>query len=386
MLLHFCLDEKFIDKGVIIPFDKYYDKNTFVLLQEKSKTKYVKTLDRVLFLDIDKNEEELVQLCNSAKVIIFHSLFGSLPLLIHKITNSNVKLIWSVWGGDFYCSKLFDENSLILPETAKIYELNHQETLYAKRKKTFGKFYDYYLKLRTGEYPREYTLSKMYKKIDYISTVLDVEFDLIKSTIPENKKVQYMPYNYGSVETMVGDNYKDIEINGNNILIGNSGDPSNNHLDVVYSLMKSNTHKKTELIIPLNYGNKDYRRSLKEAFGGFDENISIRILEDFLSLDLYVKILSSCSVMIMSHLRQQALGNIIVGLYLGMRIYLHPKGILYKYFKDKGYYVYPFKGEVILNKLNSKQKDHNRKLLFQNWGIDVVESRVKNIINNVVNC
>jgi hypothetical protein len=100
--------------------------------------------------------------------------------------------------------------------------------------------------------------------------------------------------------------------------------------------------------------------------------------------DYYLKI-SSCSVCIMNHLRQQALGNISMMLFWGAKVFLNNDNILYKYLKDSGFFVYPIDdicrlGDIALADLSENEKKTNRDLVKKIWSRDAILNKIKKLI------
>lgn len=104
------------------------------------------------------------------------------------------------------------------------------------------------------------------------------------------------------------------------IQIGNSGDPSNEHLEILEILSKF-AHENIEVVAPLTYGNKVYTESVirrgHELLGG-----KFLALTQFMNPNEYNKYLSSVDVLIMNHRRQQGFGNLVISFYLGTKIFI----------------------------------------------------------------
>ncbi|HPC47375.1 MAG TPA: TDP-N-acetylfucosamine:lipid II N-acetylfucosaminyltransferase, partial [Deltaproteobacteria bacterium] len=99
-----------------------------------------------------------------------------------------------------------------------------------------------------------------------------------------------------------------------NILVGNSGWPSNNH-EQAFSVLSRFRDKDIRVFCPLSYGIPEYIEKVcaigKETFG--DKFIPLR---KFIRPDRYLKLLNSMDLVVMNHDRQQAAGNIISSLFL----------------------------------------------------------------------
>lgn len=122
------------------------------------------------------------------------------------------------------------------------------------------------------------------------------------------------------------------------IQIGNSADPSNNHLEVFEKLKK---YKDTsiEIICPLSYGDVGHRdKIIKEGNRIFGEKfIPIITLMPF---DEYLGLLAKIDIAIFNHKRQQAMGNITTLLGLGEKVYIRYDITSWDFCKDHGLKVF----------------------------------------------
>jgi len=104
------------------------------------------------------------------------------------------------------------------------------------------------------------------------------------------------------------------------VQVGNSADPSNNHLEVFDKLASLQTET-FRVLVPLSYGDQHYARRVidegKKLFGG-----RFVPLVDFLPPDQYQEFLATIDVAVFNHNRQQGLGNLISLLGMGKKVYL----------------------------------------------------------------
>ena len=90
--------------------------------------------------------------------------------------------------------------------------------------------------------------------------------------------------------------------------------------------------------------------------------------------------------MIQPHLREQAHGNIVTGLWLGMRVYLSEKGIDYRHFKSIGCKVYSIEHDLhpgnpdALKSLSEEEVLHNRQMLMKVYGREHIDAANKIIV------
>ena len=118
------------------------------------------------------------------------------------------------------------------------------------------------------------------------------------------------------------------------VLLGNSGDPSNNHMDAIKHF-KSDRFVDSKIICPLSYGDNAYIAFIEKWL---NSKLGSRFiaLKTYMKRDDYVRFLSAVDVVVMNHNRQQAFGNTITALCLGKPVYMKKKSVVYSLLKDMG--------------------------------------------------
>ena len=111
------------------------------------------------------------------------------------------------------------------------------------------------------------------------------------------------------------------------VLLGNSGDPMNNHMDAL-KYFNSDRFVDSKIICPLSYGNKVYIAFIEKWL---NNKLGSRFiaLKTYMKRDDYVRFLSSVDVIVMNHNRQQAFGNTITALCLGKPVYMKKNSVVY---------------------------------------------------------
>lgn len=222
------------------------------------------------------------ELYNSEKIII-HGLFSYYMVLLFFFQPWLLKkCYWVIWGGDLY--------------------------YHTTREKTY--------KTNIYEYLRKYVIKNMFGFITHIRG----DYELAKEWYGAKGEYYYSfmyPSNlykeYSLSEGMKVDSKMYIQI-------GNSADPSNNHIEVLDKLQRYRDMD-IEIICPLSYGDKIYANSVIERGTEILGNKFIPITE-FIPIDKYLDILAKIDIAIFNHKRQQALGNITTLLGFGKKIYI----------------------------------------------------------------
>jgi hypothetical protein len=109
-------------------------------------------------------------------------------------------------------------------------------------------------------------------------------------------------------------------------------------------------------------------------------------ITDYLDRLQYNKLLKSCSIAIMNHNKQHAMGNVITLLYLGSKLFLNSQNPVYLYLKTEGFIVYEMKmlSQYHLdNKLNFEEININRKLIMNLYSNDVVSFHTSELLRKI---
>ena len=363
MIVHLFEDEKFVDVTIDNFENVSEGKNRYIVFSDSTLLKYVNKVDQVEILPNSWKRINIDLIFNDCKLLIIHYL-SPLKLYILKNLPKHITVIWSVWGGDAY--SYFESQNIYEPLTLKARKRSIKQFI----KSTF--LYNIYHFYKYKVFPINKEIETL-KEINYLITPLPYEYEGIKKEFQLSAK--YIEFNYG-VNKFNQEGFSEL---GDAVLLGNSATYSNNHLDI-FELIKG-TEKR--LILPLSYGGyKDYTglilREGRERF----KTLFIPILE-FMTLDKYNQLVSSCNTVIMYHVRQQALGNIFMSLYLGMRVFLNKKSITYKYMQDVGMIIFDLENDVDLVgvELQEKQKITNRELVIKLRGNKAIIRKTQAIYN-----
>ncbi len=306
-------------------------------------------------------------------------LYGFDMILIHYLTARKAKLllsykgdkpiVWMPWGGDFYNKHPLLIKKILMPQTSRFYK-HHLPV-----KKKIVNMLD-----SRGWYAGTYTLQKKaVKKIDYVAPVIYDDYELIKKYY-EAPHLKFIHFSYGSIEDFVGSNCSDVS--GNDILLGNSASLTNNHIEAIDLLSKINIGTR-KVYVPLSYGNAKLRdyvvRYGKQKLG----NNFVPLL-DFLPLDKYNEILQNCGFVLMNHLRQEGMGNIIAFLYRGAKLFMNKENPAFVFLRRNGIQVFEkeeLNKESAFNPLNEDEIRRNKSLIEAIRGKEVVEGYIKKLVS-----
>ena len=367
MVLHLVPDEKVVPRTINL-FEKYNPGgNIFVVFSNGSKKlKFVQESESV-FLDSSKAAKQLK--AESIDVVIFHFLNNAKLRFFYKHKLHDKITYWIVWGGDLYRVlyargkyKIYsDENSFL-----KIPTDYSQNLIYKRLKwnKPFARFCTKTIMSVVAWYTEKYQHRFFHNYLDYVyNTRRGIE--LIKDGQRFKRFKGNLDFCYYPIEDTLGD-LAGKWCEGNNIMIGNSANASNNHEYVLKYLQKLDTSNYS-ITVPLSYGgNDEYISIIKEKYNKLP---NAKCLMDFLPIEKYNEVLLSSTIGIYGQFRGEAWGNILTSLYLGSKIYLSKYNPMYTNCQDLGFWV--FELEEIGNTFNlpftQEEKDHNRKVALEKF-------------------
>lgn len=272
---------------------------------------------------------------NRAEKVILHGFFDPKILILLSIMPWLLgKCYWVIWGGDLYVRKLGKKD----------------------------------WKWRLKELFRRFVI----KRIGHLVTYIEGDVALAREWYGATGK-------YHECLMYTSNIYKELGVQkkqGNtiNIQVGNSADPSNNHIEALEKLIP---YKDDDVCIyvPLSYGDQQYAtRVIEQGHEWFGEKF--KPLTDFMPFDEYLDFLGKIDIAIFNHKRQQAMGNTITLLGLGKKIYMRNDVTQWAHFLSKNLTIYnvgqvnislPVDLEIEVNKKVVKEQYNSSKLIAQ-WG------------------
>lgn len=331
MILHLMHTEKFIGPYIEFLKDNFeFEKHFFIVVGSGKKDKFnIPNYDNVLYLKNGYNKTlnyfKLFNLYNQyakeAEKIIVHSFIRNRNLYYFYLNPKLLsKVYWLMWGADLY-----------------VYE--------KKRKKIKDKLL-YQIR------------RKIYKKVAFIVSGTKGDYLLAKKWF--DVKSNYIECFSYPTNLYVDYNLDDSSKEGiTHILVGNSGDPSNNHLEIFEKLLKFKKHN-IKIYVPLSYGDKNYIKFVINKGIDFFGDKFIPII-DFMPFDNYLNLLNKIDIAFFGHKRQQAMGNIRVLLGLGKKVYMNNWLTSSQTLKEMGVKTFDL-SNICLEK-DFKEKDNNIRLI-----------------------
>src|SRR5690554_5320331 len=376
-ILHVATDDKFLDHAVPV-FEKVYPgANDVFVFAAKTPLKYVKlkpdhieTKRSSFFYKKAKLGQNTY---SKYDLVIFHSLESSTyPELVN--IPKETPTIWLGWGFDYYL-ELLHEMPLYLERTQDLYRRLAGATLKRRAVALAKKFIRLVLhrnsKVRAVE------------KVTVFSPVLPEEYDMVKSSRKWRHFPKFASWNYGTMEDNLIKGFEGEVVTGNAILVGNSATYTGNHAEAFDLLHKLGVNDR-EVVAPLSYGDPQLAKELT-SLGQEYFSDNFEPLMDFMPVQEYVAIIKKCGYVIMNHVRQQAVGNIVIMLYLGARVFVRQENPVYDFFKNSGGVsstVQELEGqpELLNLPLTAQERASNRAIVSDYWGRERAYERTRELV------
>lgn len=378
-ILHLANDNMFIDSAYksfesIAPLC-----NTFFIPSFNKKLNNIKETPAKIVNPISYINPLFIKSLENYDMIILHSLMRfNMEVVAHA--SPRLRFVWIGMGSDYY-DLIYENSESLYQEQTK--EIVKNLTI---MKSSSKKINSYLKQLARNIICKNFDKHVIIEKIGFFSPVLENEYDIVASKFNLNFP-DYVDWNYGISSKMIDGNIKNSNLNGDNILVGNSATPENNHLEIFGFLSNQNLSGK-KIICPLSYGDFAYASVLKDkgkaCFG--DHFLSV---DKFMPYEDYINLIKSCSNVIMNHHRQQGVGTLLSLLYLGAKVFLNKKNPLYMFYKEKGMVVFSI--DELYNNLSlldlhlSKEDfEKNRYILKSLYSEEVILKKTERLIKKVV--
>lgn len=285
-ILHISGCDKFIPPFVEFIKENFdFKQHEFLLtggMSEESliKAENVHLAKKTLIARLSHYFKVLIKMHQADKVIL-HGLFDIKLVFILFCTPWLLKkCYWVIWGGDLYVYQLGERN----------------------------------WKWKVREFFRRSVIKNMGNFITHTTGDFELAKKWYGASGKHHRCFSYISNMYHEVS------FSKEASNTINILVGNSADPTNNHLEV-FEMLETFKEQDIKIIVPLTYGDQVYAQEVinegKKRFSDKFESIN-----EHMSFDQYLRFLANIDIAIFNHKRQQAMGNIRTLLGMGKKVHM----------------------------------------------------------------
>lgn len=354
MILHLLHDEKVANRMIANFEEALPGQSIYVCIvpQEDYKLRYIDAGRYNIILQVEGNQSVID--CSLVNKVFIHFLTLSKIDFCNKNIKKSAIIYWGLWGADLY-------NRLLFGRGYKLYaSINYKLNLKAT-------FLDLLRIVKHRLNDKKY-VEFINQRITYIGG-LDCDFNLVHRYLLQSPKKHFTLSAYG-VDEILGPHLvgKMVDDRQNVVLCGNSASYTNNH-NYLIKRLKTLTDGVSPVKMILSYGgdnnyiNKVIKTGKKKLGDCF-----IPITE-FLPLSEYNNLMASARICVYCSWRQEAVGNILVSLYLGAKVYLSKYSPLLEELRSIGYKVYELEGatkDSFYTRIPYSDQKKNRDLILLN--------------------
>ena len=313
--LHLVNDEKIINRTIDMFEEALPGENLFVVNTDSDSFKHIDPRPNV----ISRRKFAVGGYGSKFPRIYLHYLNRQKINLIKKLDTEDSKIFWIIWGADIY-------NKLMAPRGFRLFTPGSWGDTH--RPDPFERLMRRLRARRNVRFIRKF--------VDCIVTdTTDNDYARLIGYYPQLADKPWKDFFYYPIDVILGPELMKASVNGNGIMIGNSASTTNNHEAVIELLSRFDLGERS-VTVPLSYnGNPAYKEAVI-AKGAALIGPNFKPLLDFMPLADYNRLQASTSHAFFGNLRQEAVGNILIVLYLGAKVFLFRSNPVYEWMQSKG--------------------------------------------------
>lgn len=274
--------------------------NQLIFIGEKNE-KNALYHDSALFFSPD-DLSKVLETVKDANLIVFYAMCDKKIKLLNQLPSS-VKTAWRFFGYELYGTRhdlMFSTKTL--------------EIMYKRKSYFLGVFFwlNFYYKSLKRYFESKKKLEYI-TKIDYILLFAEEEYIYLKKHWKMPKFVRL------NLDNKLSE--RDFSKSENRVIVGNSRNSFNNHLDILDIISKHTSE--TNFTFFLNYGSEG--RYYREVLERVHHLNNYTVFDEFLNKEEFERIYSTSSAFVLNSYRQMALGNIFAALKYGLKLYMNDK-------------------------------------------------------------
>ncbi len=377
MILHvFDSQTAFVKTGISC-FESVTQDNEYWIFGDKAISDHSIAVGRIRSIGLPGRavSKLLHEQISQFSLVIFHGILNENIWLLKILRRRkyNIKIAWIIYGAEFTLGHL-KPAIFLLPQTRVVYyRIAPYRLLFFPHR---------LIKRILGS-----DISVLMKSVDFAMHFMPEEVEFANKLFKCQFDMHW--FSYVTIEKFIGNSLMNARVKTEgDILIGNSASYTSNHADIFRVLSGIHTTQLKNIVVPLGYGSKKYARYVndlgKKLFGK-----RFIPLNSYLPREAYDEIMLSCSVVIMNHCRQQALGNIIVALWIGARVFLSKNVSTYIFLKRMGIHVFSIEDDFLgtsepdLSSLSNTLIEENRKVIRELFNEKDYHKKVKNSLDKI---
>jgi len=342
-IIHIHTDYKFIVNSTLFKGD-LFNNELFII---ERKIPYSKKLNsnEYLFNDIENDLNRIIERCEVADLVILYDL-DVIKCRIALNLSSKIKIAWRFFGHELYGKR---KDLFLSSSSKKIDSAIWGASLIYECKKRLATIKQI---LKFGK--SNITLfHEAIIRCDYMIGLSTEEYDFLKTywaNLPEFIELPRRAYiNSRNISSLEKEKNEESPI----IILGNSRNSFNNHLDIIKLIENEQKSINYEFKILFNYGlDKKYAQEVRDKV---KNRKYFNLIDSFLPIEEFKTFYHKPTVLVINSYRQMAGGNILMAFENGMKVYLNKKNIYRTCLLNEGFKVFTiedFENDLKTNNLN----------------------------------
>lgn len=369
--LHIFNDEKVVNSFISMMEACFSNENTYLIIAKDGNPKRVNPRDDVI--SFDENSKQLKQFLSNLseyKHVCLHSMTGKKFYLYIQ----HPSISWVIWGFDLYGPLLWFRGYQVYDDKAGQY----------KARAGITPVWLYVAATTIRDYIKSHRQEKMLDRLSYFITDNGCDEAIFKHYFGDKNILFPGTINYYPIENLIEPSKQNAVCSGDSIWVNNSASAVGNHI-WIFEKLKTFSND-TKIICPISYGDKRIANYIDAAGQQILGNKFIP-LKDFLPVEEYYSMFLQANAFIFGHFRQCAVGNILMALYFGGKVFLSNRNPLLQMYKDSGVCIYSIEDdltEVFAQKpLEDEARKTNRDIVLSIASYDSSIMQLKNVFGKI---
>lgn len=278
-----------------------------------------------LFFDsTPKSVHKIIELCTSADLVVLYDL-DFIKCKIALGLPAKTKIAWRFFGYELYGRKLqlftsiLTQQASVLNKTQLIKKFLNNIVNSIKNRLKWG----FYLK---------FNFEEVVNRVNLFMGLIQEEYDYLITRWPNLPIFVRLPIH------LTDGCFSEFDLKEKYIIVGNSRNLYNNHLDVIEIIDASEKQNQYKFLLLFNYGvESNYSYKVLDAVRGKKH---FKVIDNFMPLHKLNELYQKTSAAVFNGYRQMALANIFLSLQNGVKIYLNNKSIVMQWLKNEGFIIY----------------------------------------------
>lgn len=366
-VLHIHTDNKFLSYNKAFSDPSF--SNTIMFIYEKKNDTHslYSKHDIILIENSQKGLKSAIDIANNADLIVVYMMDITKSYIVNRI-RTGIPIVWRFYGAELY-GKL---NNYVLSDLTKQIIQKQNYPFVIRIRAFLNNILTYGI-----NYKAEFDCS--IKRVDAIAMLYKQEYVFLSDFFMLPKFIQLSYNSNRSVNLLLSKT--------NTIIIGNSRNRYNNHLEII-RLIKEGGHEKFSYEMPFNYGETSLYSNmvLREA----ELLPNCHVIKEFMPKNEYCQLFSDAAAFVFNAHRQMAMGNIFIAIENNTKVYLNPKNSAYQWLLEEGFAVFSI--EDLVDDMNNNNiyistNESNRNLtalnsLSKKYNIDSLVQEIHLLIMN----